>query len=77
MEFAYPIIIAIVVGLIIAFVLTSGLRAELKSVHQATQANIYIKQGSFNLSNEQDLYICTRVEKTAKPKPQQKQQAQR
>ena len=74
MEFAYPILIAIVVGLIIAFVLTSGLRAELKSVHQATQANIYIKQGSFKLSNEQDLYICTKVDKTAKPKPQQQQQ---
>ena len=44
MDLAYPIIIAIVVGLIIAFVLTSGLRAELKSVRQATQANIYIKQ---------------------------------
>ncbi|MCR4625580.1 MAG: hypothetical protein K5795_06395 [Lachnospiraceae bacterium] len=74
MEFVYPILIAIVVGLIIAFVLTSGLRAELKSVHQATQANIYIKQGSFKLSNEQDLYICTKVDKTAKPKPQQQQQ---
>ena len=74
MEFVYPILIAIVVGLIIAFVLTSGLRAELKSVHQATQANIYIKQGSFKLSNEQNLYICTKVDKTAKPKPQQQQQ---
>ena len=74
MEFVYPILIAVVVGLIIAFVLTSGLRAELKSVHQATQANIYIKQGSFKLSNEQDLYICTKVDKTAKPKPQQQQQ---
>ena len=38
MEFAYPIIIAIVVGLIIAFVLTSGLRAELKSVHKTQKA---------------------------------------
>ena len=71
---AYPIIIAIVAGLIIAFVLTSGMRAELTSVRQATEANIYIKDGSFNLTNQQDLFICKKVEKTEKPKPQQQQQ---
>lgn len=52
------------------------MRAELKSVHTATQANIYIKDGSFKLSNEQDIYVCKKVDKVAKPKPQQ-QQAQR
>ncbi|MBO4781745.1 MAG: hypothetical protein IK007_02960 [Lachnospiraceae bacterium] len=74
MEFVYPILIAVVVGLIIAFILTSGMRAELTSVRQATEANIYIKDGSFNLTNQQDLFICKKVEKTEKPKPQQQQQ---
>ena len=74
MEFVYPILIAVVVGLIIAFILTSGMRAELTSVRPATEANIYIKDGSFNLTNQQDLFICKKVEKTEKPKPQQQQQ---
>jgi hypothetical protein len=76
MEVAEALVIAIIIALIIAFVLTSGLRAELKSVQTATQANIYIKEGSFKLSNEQDIYVCKKVDRTAKPKPQQ-QQAQR
>ena len=65
------VLIALVVALIIAFVLTSGLRAELKTVHKATEANIYIKDGSFKLSNEQDIYVCKKVEKTERPKQQQ------
>lgn len=65
--------IALFVALIIAFVATSGMRAELKTVQTATQANIYIKDGSFKLTNEQDIYVCKKVDKTAKPKPQQQQ----
>ncbi len=73
MEIYHVVLIAIVVALIIAFIGTSSLRAELKSVRTATEANIYIKDGSFHLSNEQDIYVCKNVEKTAKPKPQQNQ----
>ena len=76
MYIAEAVFIALIVALIIAFIGTSGMRAELKSVHTATQANIYIKDGSFKLSNEQDIYVCKKVDKVAKPKPQQ-QQAQR
>ena len=64
------LLIAFVVALIIAFIGTSALRSELKSVRTATEANIYIKEGSFNLTNEQDIYVCRKVEKTAKPKQQ-------
>lgn len=63
--------IALIVALLIAFVATSGMRAELKTVQTATQANIYIKDGSFKLTNEQDIYVCKKVDKTAKPKQQQ------
>ena len=77
MEIYQIVIIAVVVGLIVAFLLTSGMRAELKTVQTATQANIYIKEGSFHLSNQQDVLVATNVEKTAKPKPQQQGQASR
>ena len=76
MEIAEAIVIALIVALIIAFIGTGSLRAELKSVQTATQANIYIKDGSFNLTDQQDIYVCKKVDKVAKPKPQQ-QQAQR
>lgn len=65
--------IAFVVALIIAFIATSALRSELKSVQTATEANIYVKDGSFKLTNEQDIYVCRKVEKTEKPKPQNQQ----
>ena len=65
--------IAIVIALIIAFIGTSALRSELKSVSTATEANVYIKQGSFKLSNEQDIYVCKKVEKTERPKQQTQQ----
>lgn len=65
--------IAIVIALIIAFIGTSSLRAELQSVRTATEANIYIKDGSFNLTKQDDIYVCKKVDKTAKPKPQQQQ----
>lgn len=71
MEIYQIVLIALVVALIIAFIGTASLRAELKTVHKATEANIYIKDGSFHLSNEQDIYVCKKVEKTEKPKPQQ------
>ena len=74
MVVAEAIGIALIIALIIAFIGTGALRSELKSVQTATQANIYIADGSFKLSNEQDIYICKKVEKTAKPKPQQQQQ---
>ena len=67
--------IAIVIALIIAFIGTSSLRSELQSVRTATEANIYLKDGSFNLTKQDDIYVCKKVDKTAKPKPQQ--QAQR
>ena len=67
--------IAIVIALIIVFIGTSSLRSELQSVRTATEANIYIKDGSFNLTKQDDIYVCKKVDKTAKPKPQQ--QAQR
>ena len=71
MVIAEAIGIALVISLIIAFIGTSALRAELKSVHQATEAKIYIKEGSFQLKDEQDIYLCKKVDKRAKPKPQQ------
>ena len=69
--------IALVIALIIAFIATSSLRAELKSVQTATEANIYIQEGSFKLSNSQDIYVATNLEKKPKPKPQQQGQATR
>ena len=70
LEIWHIVLIAIAVGAIIAFIGTSALRGELKTVKKATEANIYIKEGSFNLTNEQDIYVCKKVEKTERPKQQ-------
>ena len=71
LELWHVILIALGVALLIAFIATAALRGELKSVAKATEANNYIKEGSFNLTNEQDIFVCTKVEKTERPKQNQ------
>ena len=73
MIIAEAIGIALVIALIIAFIGTGALRSELKSVYIATQANIYIKDGSFKLSDEQDIYVGKKLDKVARPKQNQQQ----
>ncbi|MBR5336577.1 MAG: TPM domain-containing protein [Lachnospiraceae bacterium] len=62
------LIIAVVAGLVIAFIAVGGLSAQLKSVRFQASADFYTKQGSLNLTNQRDTFLFTTVSRTEKPK---------
>ncbi|MCQ2495907.1 MAG: hypothetical protein MJ131_04875 [Lachnospiraceae bacterium] len=67
--------IAVVIGLLAGFIGTLSMRSELKSVRIADAAQNFIKQGSFKLNDSRDIYMYRKVERRAKPKPQQDSQS--
>ena len=62
------LLIAIVVGLLVAAVATAVMRGQLKSVHSKPDAADYLKPGSLNVTEARDLYLYHTVTRVAKPK---------
>ena len=54
--------VGIAVGLIVAFIL----KGQLKTVRKQEQANVYVKQGSMNLTHQSDIYLYRTVSRTKK-----------
>ena len=73
LEMYQVVLAAFVIALIIGFIGIMILRGQLKSVAIATEANNYIVDGSFVLTDEQDIYVCKKVDRTEKPKQNQQQ----
>ncbi|MBQ1312357.1 MAG: TPM domain-containing protein [Blautia sp.] len=51
-----------------ASAVTAGLKGQLKSVHFKSGAEDYVKNGSFQLTKEDDLFLYSRVSRVRKPK---------
>lgn len=60
------ILIAIVIGVIIAFVITGVQKSALKTVEKQSAASEYIKQGSFKLNMSNDVFLYKKIEKVEK-----------
>lgn len=56
------LVIGIAVGVIVAFILKS----QLKTVRKQDRANVYVKQGSMNLTHQSDIYLYRTVSRTKK-----------
>lgn len=56
------LVIGIAVGLIVAFIL----KGQLKTVCKQDQANVYVKQGSMNLTHQSDIYLYRTVSRSKK-----------
>ena len=65
------ILIAIVVGIIIAAIIIGIQVSALKSVNERHEASDYVKQGSLQLSQKTDVFLYKKLEKTEKQQPQQ------
>lgn len=74
---ANQIIMAIVIGLIVALIATGIMRAGLKSVSRQYTAGYYIKEEGLKLTKNKDVFMYTRMEKVPKPKEQPKVQQRR
>ena len=58
------ILIAIVAGIIIAAIITGIQVSALKSVNERHEARDYIKQGSLQLSEKQDVFLYKKTERS-------------
>lgn len=61
-------LIAIAVGVALAYGIVYMLKDKLKSVRKKATANDYMRQGSLNLTKNSDMFLYTTVSKTPKPK---------
>jgi len=62
------ILVIIGIALLIAFCVMFYKLSLMKTVRKENYAQNYIKDGSFNLSISRDIFLFSRVTKTAKPK---------
>ncbi len=60
--------LSIIGGIIIAFVYTYILKAQLKSVHSKASATDYVVEGSVRITRSRDIFLHKNIRKTAKPK---------
>ena len=60
--------IALVIGLVIAFLIVSSMRAKLKTVALNRAAADYMKPGSMHLNQSNDMFLYRNVSRRARPK---------
>jgi len=60
------LIIALIVGVLAGLVVSLILKAQLKSVRKQERADVYVKQGSMELTTRLDLFLYRSVKKTRK-----------
>lgn len=60
------LVIALIVGLLVGLIVSYVLKAQLKSVRKQERADVYVKQGSMELTTRLDLFLYRDVRKTRK-----------
>lgn len=60
--------ISLVIGAVIAFLITGAMRLQLRSVRHQAEAGYYQKSGGLNLTRRNDIYLYRNVQKHARPK---------
>lgn len=62
------LVVAVAIGLIVAFVVTGSMKGKLNSVRMQAGADTYLKPGSLNITDSRDIYLYRTVSRTEKPK---------
>ena len=62
------ILISLGIGLVLAFLCTMGMRAQLKSVRTQDSAVDYVRKGSMDVTRSNDIFLYHTVTRTEKPK---------
>ena len=60
------LVIALGIGLVLALIVTSILKGQLKSVRKQEQADVYVRQGSMQLTQSRDIFLYRQVSRTKK-----------
>lgn len=61
-------IVALVIGVVLALIVTGVMKGKLKSVHAQRAATNYVRKGSLNVTESYELFLYRTVEKREKPK---------
>ena len=64
----FRIIISLVIGVIVALIVCSIIKKQLKTVEMKAGAADYVRPGSLNIKEQSDRFLYSNVTKTAKPK---------
>lgn len=59
-------------GILLALIVTSSWKSQLKSVKNQYYAGSYVKENSLNVSERDDRFMYTTVSKTPRPKPEER-----
>ena len=59
---------SIIAGVIVAFIVTGVLRAQLKTVRKKGAASDYVVSGSFHLTKRTDMFLYHTVTRSERPK---------
>lgn len=65
---AFWILIALAVGLVIALIVVGGMKAQLNTVRSQAEAGNYVREGSFRITESNDLFLYRKVDRVARPK---------
>ncbi len=60
--------ISLAIGFVAAFVFVTIMKRQLKSVRQKVEANDYVREGSMNVEDQQDVFLYSKVDRCEKPK---------
>jgi len=58
----------IVIGIVVAFIVTGIMKAQLKSVRKQRNAANYVVSGSFQLTGQSDVFLYRNVVRRERPK---------
>lgn len=67
-NFLLYIPLALIIGLILAFIILSVLKGRLKSVRRQATASDYVRKGSLNITESTDIFLYSKLSK--RPRPQ-------
>lgn len=55
------------IGFIISLIATAMMKGKLKTIHSQSQADIYVKRGSMQLTKQSDLFLYNHIDRRKKP----------
>ena len=67
-NFAWCLAVALLIGYVVAAVVTGSMKRQLKTVRFQSAANSYVKANSMNVSESRDLFLYTQITRHEKPK---------
>ena len=62
------ILVSIGAGLVVALIVVGSMKRKLKTVNKQTAANNYLRSGSLNITESNDIFLYSNVTRSAKPK---------